>query len=821
MRRILCLVVAFLAFGSVSTAAAQSAAILQPSDFALLGYYDVQTFGSDTAYMRGLTHRYVNGQLRFLSMTHTGTLQEFVMPSAFGQRVTTTTNSWNLGAVTGDFVGIWWDASTQRLWVTASIDYGNSDTYYPTRISTLSLGANGAVTNVKTVSLQGVTSKRIYGGVQAVPSWAQAELGCGPYVVGFGGYTSLAQQTSRAAMGPSLICIPDIANYSNGAEIPASAFKVLLDTPTDQRGFRKTIPLNYFDGGDADANGVRRENPQTPPTTAPYAGASWLSPNAQGVGSFVWGDSYYNNWAWIDTPTARGLVAVAALCGVTGQQPNAGKCWYQTSTLHFDGRTQEVHVWNPSSLDDGIMTRPTSMAELNLPRGITGSWDGDVPMANISGATFDGTTNTLYLVGYPLGVPSSGPAGQWDTGRLYAVKVEAGSIVPPPADTTGPTVSVTAPIVSTTVSGAVSLAANAADNVGVSSVWFTINGTTTGAEDATSPYQGTWNVGTSPSGSYAVRAVARDAAGNTTTSASIMVTVNNGSGDTVAPSVSVTAPIAGSTASGVISLAATASDNVGVSRVSFTVDGVTVGAADTTAPYQGSWNSTGAAVGSHTIRAIAVDAAGNTTTSAPVGVTVNSVPVDDVIAPMVSLTAPGAGSTVAGTVSLAAVASDNVGVSSVSFTVDGLTVGVADTTAPYQGTWNATGATSGTHAVRAVARDAAGNTTTSAATSVTVAVVTPPPSLQAPNVSMQIVTHVPLQCSMTLTTSQPDVNGGWSVRYSRNGTSIGSKLTSAPYKLVVNVGGGSYTFGATWTRTDSTGHLVTLRAPTTVTSCSF
>ncbi|MEO8483550.1 MAG: hypothetical protein ABI634_15155 [Acidobacteriota bacterium] len=391
---------------------------LTAQDFGLLGYYDLRTFGTNTTYMRGLTHRYVNGQLRLLSLSHTGVLVEFTPAASFGQTVTASTGQWNIGQVCGDFTGIWWEEAKQRLWVTASIDYGDSGTYYPTRISTVTLGAGGAVSNVKTVSLQGINSKRVYGGVQPVPAWFQTQYGVGPYAVGFGGYTSLFQQVSWASLGPELICIPDIAGYSNGAEVPAGACRVLLDTPSGQRGVRKTIPLNYFDGGDADPNGVRRENPNSPPTIPPYVGAQWLSPNAQGLGWMVWGDSYYNTGMWIDGPNKQSFVAIASL--------GKGKCWYQGSTLHFDDRQFELHTWDASTLANGPQTRPTSMVELVVPRGVNPmSWDGDVPMANLSGATFDATGSRMYVVGYPLGAPSTGPSGEWDTGRLYVYSVTA------------------------------------------------------------------------------------------------------------------------------------------------------------------------------------------------------------------------------------------------------------------------------------------------------------------------------------------------------------------------------------------------------------
>jgi poly(hydroxyalkanoate) depolymerase family esterase len=66
--------------------------------------------------------------------------------------------------------------------------------------------------------------------------------------------------------------------------------------------------------------------------------------------------------------------------------------------------------------------------------------------------------------------------------------------------------------------------------------------------------------------------------------------VSGGGGDTTAPAVSLTAPVNGATVSGTITLSANASDNVGVSRVEFSVDGSVVGT-DTASPYSVSWNS--------------------------------------------------------------------------------------------------------------------------------------------------------------------------------------------------------------------------------------
>ena len=85
-----------------------------------------------------------------------------------------------------------------------------------------------------------------------------------------------------------------------------------------------------------------------------------------------------------------------------------------------------------------------------------------------------------------------------------------------------------------------------------------------------------------------------------------------------------TAPAADSTVSGVVSVTANASDDVGVQGVQFRLDGANLGAADTTAPYSFSWDTRSASNAPHTLTAVATDAAGNATTSANVPVTVNN-----------------------------------------------------------------------------------------------------------------------------------------------------------------------------------------------------
>ena len=119
--------------------------------------------------------------------------------------------------------------------------------------------------------------------------------------------------------------------------------------------------------------------------------------------------------------------------------------------------------------------------------------------------------------------------------------------------------------------------------------------------------------------------MARDAAGNQRTSAPVAITIANGTGsDTAPPTVAITSPASGATVSGTITVTASASDNIGVVGVQFRYDGINFGAEDTTAPYSATAQTNNVPDGSYTLTAVARDAAGNQTTSAPVTITVSN-----------------------------------------------------------------------------------------------------------------------------------------------------------------------------------------------------
>jgi large repetitive protein len=323
-------------------------------------------------------------------------------------------------------------------------------------------------------------------------------------------------------------------------------------------------------------------------------------------------------------------------------------------------------------------------------------------------------TTAPYSVSWNTATATNGSHALTATARDAAGRqtTSAGVTVTVSNDTTPPAVSITAPAGGAIVTGTVTLTANASDNIGVGGVQFKLDGASLGAEDTTAAYSVSWNTTTATNGSHALTATARDAAGNVMTSAAITVTASN---DTTPPVISAV------TVSSLQSSGATigwATNEVSNSEVEYGL----------TTAYGGFSSLDVNLVTAHTmtlvglapstlyhVRARSRDVAGNLGLSADFTLTtLEGTP------PSVSITAPANGSTVSGTVTVTASASDNVGVVGVEFRLDGVP-GVEDTAAPYSVLWDTTAQSPGSHTLTAVARDAAGNRTTSAVVTVTVA----------------------------------------------------------------------------------------------------
>jgi RHS repeat-associated protein len=191
----------------------------------------------------------------------------------------------------------------------------------------------------------------------------------------------------------------------------------------------------------------------------------------------------------------------------------------------------------------------------------------------------------------------------------------------------------------------------------------------------------------------------------------------------IAPTTSVASPGPSDLVSGSsVNVTAAATDDRRVDKVDFYVDGgATPIASDTTAPFSTTWNTTGVANGSHTLTTKATDDAGNVTTSNGTVVTVdNSAP------PATAVTSPAPSSSVTGTPTIAASASDDGGISRVEFYVDDARVADDTTPDPTTGNYTASWPTldpaqpayDGSHTVVTKAYSTTGQVTTSSAVTV-------------------------------------------------------------------------------------------------------
>ena len=212
-----------------------------------------------------------------------------------------------------------------------------------------------------------------------------------------------------------------------------------------------------------------------------------------------------------------------------------------------------------------------------------------------------------------------------------------------------------------------------------------------------------------PNGSYTLRAFAYDSAGNRVSS-SRSITIKNGSTSNAPPTISFAAPSNNATISALTTCRVNASDDRGIARVQFFVDG-TLLSTDTSSSYTCTLDNKKYTNGAHTLMARVTDSAGLTAQSQITfnvsggiasGGTTNTPPI-------LSIDAPAAGSTLGGSVPFAATATDAGGsVAKVEmYLVSGTTqkLVATDTTSPYSGSFSTAGVPDGAAQLMAVATD--------------------------------------------------------------------------------------------------------------------
>ncbi len=290
-----------------------------------------------------------------------------------------------------------------------------------------------------------------------------------------------------------------------------------------------------------------------------------------------------------------------------------------------------------------------------------------------------------------------------------------------------PTVTITAP------TGAFSIAAgsvryinaSASANAGraIAKVELLFDGTVL-KSDTTAPYSFLFAAPNSL-GTHTLVVRATDT-GGATRDASLPVEITAALG--TGPTVALILPSNGATfAPGAnVDLAASGSDADGfIANVQFFVDGVAVGAADTTFPFTG--QAAGIAVGTHRLEALATDDKGNSTLSSPVTITAAfQSPTVRIVSPANNAQAtPGAPLPLSAAVTLAS----GVTALRVDYFLDGVAIG-SGTGASFIYSWVPTNAQVGTHLLTARVTDSNTLTATSAAVTVrVVAAVGQPPTI--------------------------------------------------------------------------------------------
>lgn len=232
----------------------------------------------------------------------------------------------------------------------------------------------------------------------------------------------------------------------------------------------------------------------------------------------------------------------------------------------------------------------------------------------------------------------------------------------------------------------------------------------TACTKSSAPYSCSWATDGVASRTYDLRAVATS--DSTTLTSPVVSTILV---DNMAPTVTMQNP--GSPLSATVTFAATAADaHSGIARVvvQHSINGTSTYqdlCTDTTSPYSCQVDTATMTNGTYSLRAVATDVAGSSTTSA---VITNRV--IDNVATSVVMNDPGA--IIRGTVSLTATASSTAGVASVR--IQGSPAGAntwgdvcVDTSSPYACTYNTTAQPDGLYDLRAVVTDATGRTTSS------------------------------------------------------------------------------------------------------------
>lgn len=420
-------------------------AVLNQTSFKCIGSCKLpqSAGGADTAYtLGGLAHRYVNGELHFLTTAHvyTGGLvyeadcPSFSLSNPQRGKVTRfwgdiyTGHKWvgndggssDLSGGVGTY-GLYFDPANNRLYWNYGHWYNATNPNNPSIGCSYLNDQNGVATGLGAWGLNNVPEKYIRGGVTPIPQWfANSYTGGRNLAAGNGGYFSII---SSGSLGPSLAALsspvgnPDRSSVSN---VLLLGYPLGNQDSSHGRGWRTPNYNSTYDSG--------QWNPAPLPsgTTSPFPANN----NYGGkVGYWTWSDSIFGGGTWIDLPNAAGVLFLAKV--------GTGNVYYQTSDRHAQGGAYIWIVYNPKDLaavasgaKQSWQIQPTYIWEDDgtLPCDTNGfSGDGSV---QIGGASFDPTSNRLYVC-VTSGTDWNG-SESWPSVYAYQVSPPSGTPNPPP-----------------------------------------------------------------------------------------------------------------------------------------------------------------------------------------------------------------------------------------------------------------------------------------------------------------------------------------------------------------------------------------------------
>lgn len=366
--------------------------VLVQSDFTYLGSFKMPTSAggySTGSYSRGLTHRYLDGALRFFT---TVTQAGGVIPRVYevnypgygalpgGAPTASVLTFW--GDIYGDkrvaddahpdgtkwTYGLFWDSVDSRLYWNYGYDYDDVGSNPCFGYSTLNDGT-GVATAVAAYRM-GNANKMYRFGITPIPAYfANGYCGGKRLGIGFGQYCSVMAGT--ISIGPALAAIapPSGAHLS---QIPAPV--PLINFPLGS-----ALPARRTDG---------------------YTDQLSYHDPVGGVGYWQWMDFLYQSAYWIDTPTKHGFVFSTCMC--------MGTVSYHDSDIHATGGIEHwMFVIDPQQFA-GVAQGAKNPYDVPM----ASYWKTDhpgysypfgVPAAGgwyktAQGMTFDATNNRLYIL---------------------------------------------------------------------------------------------------------------------------------------------------------------------------------------------------------------------------------------------------------------------------------------------------------------------------------------------------------------------------------------------------------------------------------------